>query len=416
MRHKVVSLFSGAGGLDYGLEAAGFETAVAVEMDHDCCNTLRRSRPHWKVIESNVFDVSNDDILKAARLRRGDAALLVGGPPCQPFSKAGYWSRGDSLRLDDPRANTLAAYMQAVEDVLPSAFLLENVEGLAFQGKDEGLQFLLGRIEQINKRTGSRYFPFIRKLNAAEHGVPQLRERVFVIAAREGTTFQFPQPTHGETAEEGMLPGIGLLPFRTAWDAIGDVVPDPGEGLSAQGKWARLLPTIPEGSNYLHHTDRGAGLPLFGWRRRFWTFLLKLAKAKPSWTLQAQPGPAVGPFHWENRRLSMRELCRIQTFPNDVIITGGRTAIQRQVGNAVPSLLTEILGRSILVQLLGESPRRKLPVLLPPDRGRPPEPEPVIEVPAEYRKLAGKHSAHPGTGKGYGALARSGASSPEAHA
>ena len=95
------------------------------------------------------------------------------------------------------------------------------------------------------------------------------------------------------------------------------------EDLAVRGKWADLLPSIPEGSNYLHHTDRGEGMPLFGWRRRYWTFLLKLAKNRPSWTIQAQPGPAVGPFHWSNRRLSVRELSRLQTFPDDVNIVGG---------------------------------------------------------------------------------------------
>ncbi len=173
-----------------------------------------------------------------------------------------------------------------------------------------------------------------------------------------------------------------------------------------RGKWATLLPSIPEGTNYLHHTERGEGMPLFGWRRRFWTFLLKLAKAKPSWTLQAQPGPAVGPFHWENRRLSMRELCEIQTFPKNVSITGGRTAVQRQVGNAVPSLVAEVMGRAIGHQLLGQASQKKPLKLLPPDRGEPPPPEPVAQVPRELRKLAGQHEAHPGTGKGYGAVAR----------
>ncbi len=407
MRHKVISLFSGAGGLDYGLEAAGFDTAVAVEMDHDCCNTLRASRPGWRVIESSILNVSTTHILEVGGLRRGEPALLVGGPPCQPFSKAGYWSRCDSLRLEDPRADTLAAYMRVVEDTLPHAFLLENVEGLMFQGKDEGLQFLLACIDQINKRTRSRYIPAIRKLNAAEHGVPQIRERVFVIAARDGTEFRFPPATHAETHRHRTTTATSLAAFRTAWDAIADVVPDPSENLAVQGRWAGLLPSIPEGSNYLHHTDRGGGLPLFGWRRRFWTFLLKLAKAKPSWTLQAQPGPAVGPFHWENRRLSARELCRLQTLPDNVTIKGGRTSIQRQIGNAVPSLLAEVLGRAILLQLMGERSRRSRLQLLPPDRGRPPAPEPVGEVTAEYRKHIGQHAAHPGTGRGDGALARS---------
>jgi DNA (cytosine-5)-methyltransferase 1 len=406
MRPRVISLFSGAGGLDYGLEAAGFETAAALEMNADCCATLRVSRPRWRVIEDDIMNVSSEKVLETAGVRAGEVELLVGGPPCQPFSKAGYWSRGDALRLDDPRANTLAAYMRVVEDTLPAVFVLENVEGLAYEGKDEGLTFLLDRIDQINRRTKSRFTPVVSKLNFAEYGVPQLRERVLVVAARDGSTFRFPSPTHAADPEPGLLPGTGMPRFRTAWDALADVRPEPNEDLQIRGKWAGLLPSIPEGANYLHHTERGQGEPLFGWRRRFWTFLLKLAKARPSWTLQAQPGPAVGPFHWHSRRLSMRELCRLQTFPDDVLITGGRTAVQRQVGNAVPSLMAEVLGRSIAIQLLGRSPLRQPFKLLPPDRGAPPPPEPTRPVPRELMKLAGQHAPHPGTGKGYGAKAR----------
>src|SRR4051794_28374835 len=128
---KVISLYSGAGGLDYGFEAAGFQTTVAVEIDGDCCNTLRRNRT-WTVIERSIFDVPSDEILDAARLKRGQAAVLIGGPPCQPFSKAGYWVRGESKRLNDPRANTLGGDMRGLEDTLPAVFLLENVEGLAY--------------------------------------------------------------------------------------------------------------------------------------------------------------------------------------------------------------------------------------------------------------------------------------------
>ncbi len=131
----VISLFSGAGGLDYGLEAAGFETIAAVEMDHDCCETLRANR-RWSVFERSIFDVPTRELLATGGFRRGQVDLLVGGPPCQPFSKAGYWARGDALRLDDPRSNTLAAYLRVLEESQPKAFLLENVEGLAYQGKD----------------------------------------------------------------------------------------------------------------------------------------------------------------------------------------------------------------------------------------------------------------------------------------
>ena len=110
IEHHVISLYSGAGGLDYGLEAAGFITAVCLEMDKFCCATLRNNRP-WPVLEGKIEDFPTAKILETAKLKPKEASLLVGGPPCQPFSKSGYWKSGDSLRLNDPRANTLEEYM-----------------------------------------------------------------------------------------------------------------------------------------------------------------------------------------------------------------------------------------------------------------------------------------------------------------
>jgi DNA (cytosine-5)-methyltransferase 1 len=124
---KTISLFSGIGGLDFGFEEAGFETRVALEFDKFCCNAMRLNRPHWGVMEGDVNHVSSSDILKTAGLKKGEADVLIGGPPCQPFSKSGYWARGDSLRLDDPRANTLTAYLRILRDTKPKVFLLENV-------------------------------------------------------------------------------------------------------------------------------------------------------------------------------------------------------------------------------------------------------------------------------------------------
>jgi DNA (cytosine-5)-methyltransferase 1 len=152
--------------------------------------------------------------------------------------------------------------------------------------------------------------------------------------------------------------------------------------------------------NYLWHTDRMGGEPLFGWRRRYWNFLLKLAKNRPAWTIQAQPGPATGPFHWKNRRLSSDELARLQTFPKDLRITGNRIEVQRQVGNAVPSLLAEVLAREIRRQFF-DSPLTGVPILSVKRRARRPAAEPVAAVPAKFLTLAGTHVAHPGTGKGY---------------
>jgi DNA (cytosine-5)-methyltransferase 1 len=390
-RPKIISLFSGAGGLDYGFEAAGFETVVALEVDPDCCQTIRRSRS-WSVIQRDITSVSTGEILGRAHARRsaGDLVLLA-GPPCQPFSKSGWWSNGDSRRLMDPRASTLDAYLRVLEEALPVAFLLENVEGLAYKGKNEGLELLLTRIDAINGRHGTKYDPVVLRVNAADYGVPQLRTRVLLIGLRDGDRFRMPPATHGE--------GMGLQPYHTAWDAIGGLTPG-NEDVRVRGKWAELLPSIPEGHNYLYHTDRMGGLPLFGWRRRYWSFLLKLAKNKPSWTIQAQPGPATGPFHWHSRLLTIRELCRLQTFPDDVEITGNRMSAVRQLGNAVPSLLGEVIGRAMLEQVFGARvppgpkllPRQRLPI---------PVPEEVEPVPARYLGLVGSHAAHPGTGLGY---------------
>jgi len=405
----VLSLYTGAGGLDYGFEAAGFRTTVAVEMDAMCCETLRTNRPRWVVIERDIHAVPTEEMLEAGKLQRGEVDVLIGGPPCQPFSKAGYWARGDSLRLDDPRAGTLAAYLRVVEEAQPRAFLLENVAGLSFTGKSEGLDLILDRIDEINERTGHNYRPVYRVLRAAEYGVPQIRERLFLVAAQDGKQLRFPDPTHvPEEDSTGQLRLPGLEPYRTAWDALADVVPGDNESVALRGKWADLLPSIPEGQNYLWHTDRGGGLPLFGWRRRFWSFLLKLAKDRPSWTIQAQPGPAIGPFHWENRRLSMRELCRLQTFPDDVTVVGNITAVQRQLGNAVPSLLAEVLAREIGAQLLGKSKPKGEPHLVPPRRDPPPAPDPVQKVPKHFYRYMGTHEAHPGTGQGYRAAANAG--------
>ena len=394
----VISLYTGVGGLDYGFEAAGFETRVAVELDPVACRTLRLNRP-WPVLEGDIHGFSSKAILKAARLKAGEADVLIGGPPCQPFSKSGYWVTGDARRLDDPRASTLAAYLRVLRDTRPKAFLLENVHGLAFKSKDEGLRHLLDGIEAINRETGTSYRVSWKVLNASRYGVPQIRERVFLIGSRDGLPFVFPEPTHGAPEELGQRPD--LEPLRTAWDAIGDLPINPNEpGLKIGGKWGDLLPTIPEGQNYLWHTNRGGGARLFGWRTRYWSFLLKLAKDQPSWTIQAQPGSAIGPFHWTSRRLSTRELCRLQTFPNGLVFDCGRTDVQRLLGNAVPSLLAEILAQETDVQLLGAQRVRSAPHLLPPARPFAPGAERLKPLPSKYRTLIDDHADHPGEGRG----------------
>lgn len=409
---KVVSLFTGAGGLDLGLEAAGFETVIAVEMDDDAVRTLRHNRD-WNVIHADVHSeaASSANILASAGLEVREATLLCGGPPCQPFSKSGYWRNGDSRRLSDPRAKTLDAYLRVLRDTLPEIFFLENVPGLAFNDKSEGLQLLKREIAQINKARGTSYSFSAAQINAAEYGVPQTRERVFVLGHREGKVFEFPKPTHVvppprkwddevDTALGYPIPE-GMERALTAWDAIGHLQDDDDPSLAATGKWAELLPSIPEGHNYLHHTDRGKGLPIFGWRTRYWSMLLKLAKNRPSWTLTAYPGPAIGPFHWRSRRLSARELAALQTLPSDFEVLGDIRTAHKQLGNAVPSALAELLGREMARQFLGIESEGPL-TLCPPSFGPALEPTPPSPVARQYLSLVGEYAPHPGEGRGPG--------------
>ncbi len=396
---SVVSLFSGCGGLDFGFEAAGWTISFRNDFDRHSCDTLAMNG-RGEIVHGGIEDISTEQIRSAVGHGKNAVDVVIGGPPCQPFSKSAYWSRGDTLRLKDPRANTLNEYFRVVEDLTPKAFLLENVHGISYSGKEEGFQFLIERIRKINRKKGTDYRPTWRVVNAADYGVPQLRVRFILVALRDGEEFRFPDPTHTEAdTSNATLFDFHRAPYSTAWDALRDIQPDSDEKLSVGGKWGALLPSIPEGENYLWHTNRKDGLPLFGWRTRYWCFLLKLAKNRPSWTIQAQPGSAVGPFHWENRKLSWREMSAIQTFPKTFKISCPRVEIQRQLGNAVPSLLAETLARALKEQICSvrfDEPRK----LAIPKAGFTPDPEEPSTVPEEFMHLVGTHAAHPGTGKG----------------
>jgi DNA (cytosine-5)-methyltransferase 1 len=223
-------------------------------------------------------------------------------------------------------------------------------------------------------------------IDSAEVGAPKHRLRAIVILTRTGREFGWPSRT----------------PSTTAWDAIGLLDQSNEEIPAPQGKWADLLPSIPEGENYLWHTDRGGGKPLFGYRTRYWSFLLKLAKNRPSWTVPAHPGPATGPLHWDNRPLSVPELLRLQTFPADWRVEGPRRLDRvRQVGNATPPLLAEALGRC-LMEHLGRPPTDAPLAYSIPRSSEIPPAGPVEPVAIQYRGLIGDHEAHPGPGLGPG--------------
>lgn len=408
---NVLSLFTGAGGLDLGLERAGFDVAGCAELDPDARATIKRNRSSWRLLDipedapGDILAVASNDLLGHFSLRPGEVGLLAGGPPCQPFSKASFWVNGETQRMADPRAKTLLAYFKVLEAALPQAMLLENVQGITFNSRhkpdeEEAIGVLEAALKGINERHGTAYVPHVLHLDAVNYGVPQKRQRVFVFADRDGRELSEPPVTHSDIEDDG------LERWTTTWDAIGDLDgTDIDPALLPTGHWADLLPSIPEGQNYQFHTPRGSGEPLFGWRRKYWTFLLKLAKGRPSWTLQAGPGPATGPFHWCSRRLSVGEMARLQTFPDDYEITGEYRSAMRQLGNAVPAAIGELLGLEIRRQLLGQKPRRSLR-LLPAQREDCPPPESVAKVPRKYLHLRAEWEDHPGTGLGAGALRR----------
>jgi DNA (cytosine-5)-methyltransferase 1 len=401
---KALSLFTGMGGLDFGFEAAGFQTVAAIESNATAVSAIRQNRK-WDVLQEKLdpkraVEICSSEIIESA----GPIDIVIAGPPCQPFSKAAYWREDGASGLDDPRSDTLSAFLHVIALKRPRAFLLENVPGFAAAGHSGGLDRILQGVNSINNTIGSRYRVYWAKLNAADYGVPQVRERVFLVAAEDGRPFTFPKPTHRSGSK---LDQDTSLPLHiTCWDALGAIAEPTDESLEMKGKWAALLPSIPEGENYLWHTSRGGGLPLFGWRTRYWTFLLKLAKDRPSWTIQSQSGSASGPFHWSNRRLSAAELFRLQTFPEDIKCSAGRTGMQRMVGNAVPSLLAEVLAREIKRQLLDVKTdvSNRLTLAIPKSETTPSDAL-VRPVPADYHHLVGAHRDHPGPGLGPGAAA-----------
>lgn len=354
---SAISLFSGAGGLDLGVEAAGFQTLAAVEWDDDASDTMEKNAPGCfpalrEVLRADLYPlaagsssgITTRDILRAGGLGRQDSPdLLVGGPPCVAFSKSGFWLdwKRDGV---DPAASLLQAYTRVLAEARPRFFILENVYALTFANKASQPAFdrLLREISTAG------YDHRWRVLNAADHGVPQARPRLFIVGARRGEPLpELPEATHHGSWER-RTSGGGALPHVTASEAFDGLITDAEPGEVVGGRWGHLLPEIPEGGNYLHFTtERGYPTPIFRWRSRYWSFLLKLARSRPSPTIQAQPGPNVGPFHWDNRRLRVPELRRLFTFPDDYQFVGRRASVQAQIGNAVPPLLAQRVAEQV---------------------------------------------------------------------
>jgi DNA (cytosine-5)-methyltransferase 1 len=296
------------------------------------------------VIRRNILDVPTRQILDAAGLRPGERPdLLIGGAPCTPFSKSGFWLEWKREGLD-PDASLLQAYTRILAEARPHRFILENVYALTYDNKASRPAFdrLMKEIDAAG------YIGIPKVLNAADYGVPQSRPRLFVIGApKDEPAPAHPGATHGGQWERRSSGTAGRQHVTTG-EALDGLVTQPEPGEQVGGKYGHLLPDIPPGDSYLFYTDkRGHPEPLFKWRGKYWSFLLKLAPDKPSPTIQAQPGPYIGPFNWENRRLRVAEIKRLFTYPDYFGLVGSRSSAQSQLGNSVPPMLAEKVVRAL---------------------------------------------------------------------
>jgi DNA (cytosine-5)-methyltransferase 1 len=344
----LISLFSGGGGLDLGLEAAGFETLLATDIDAHSCKTLRRGtqlakakkKPFLKsatVLEGDITQVTAAEIMRQANVRRGEVDLLAGGPPCQAFSVF-----GQRKGVDDPRGRLLEDYLRILSEMQPRAFMFENVFGLMTIGGGAVFRNLCKKLESPGNAT--RYTLSTFRLNAADYGVPQYRDRVFIIGSREGKTLSTIPPICAPSAQSSDL---FLLRQRTVRDAL------------------RGLP--PLGEKLSNHTSREHSKRIIERYRKLRpgerdskTRINKLDLSKPSFTIivGSDKGGGKGHVHpVEPREVSPRESARIQTFPDWWEFSGTSRHPIRQVGNAVPPLLAAMIGREMIATIFGRERR-----------------------------------------------------------
>ncbi len=360
---RSISLFTGAGGLDIGCGRAGFRTVAAVECDETAVATLLANRDRYfpelrpEAVFRDVVRLDVDELLERAGLARGEATLLHGGPPCTPFSKSGYWLAYKRAG-EDPNASLLDSYVGALRQIRPQAFLMENVYGLAYRNQNRPI---LERFK-VGVR-GAGYSLDGRIVLAADHGVPQLRQRLVCVGVRrdlldvptDAWEFPWPDASHAGPHETRRDWDDRLPPHRTAGEALAGLTEEDNPPEAEEvvcGTYAAELREVPPGENYLWWTaHRGHPEPRFRWRSRYWSFLLKLHPDRPAPTIQGQPGPWVGPFHWENRRLRVAELKRLMTFPDEFEVCGKRREQQLQLGNAVPPGLGQVVAEALKNEL-----------------------------------------------------------------
>lgn len=356
-RRTALSLFSGAGGLDIGVTQAGFDILACAEIDPHCCATLRHAVASegraTQVIEGDIRTVNPVCLREEFRLQPGELDLLCGGSPCQSFSQI-----GKRECLQDERGMLLFEFVRFAEALRPKAILMEQVKGLLNAPDAAGK--IGGVYEKLRSDLENLGYQFSMKIiNAADYGVPQLRQRVFIVATRSGISFDFPAPTHYNARKTG---GLFEAPtYRTAGDVLGGLgEPAPKSDCPPENSHMDVTPAgdrrrihgVQEGS----HLARELHLPADqrgGLTKKDTTKFLRVNRKEPVNTLRC------GEIFYhptEDRYLTPREYMRIHGYPDNYLLKGpirgrsGQVRVldqHRQVANSVPPPVAFVIADAI---------------------------------------------------------------------
>lgn len=348
---SVISLFSGAMGLDLGLKKAGLNIVLGQDSNLDCVATMKANG--CNVYAGDIREIDPQNLLEQAKMQIGEPFLICGGPPCQPFSTA-----GKRLGINDPRGSLFMEFIRMIDYIRPRFFVMENVKGImsaplkhipikdrdANYKRDEFgtvLDVVLSEFKKLGYKT------VYGVLDAVNYGSPQFRERFILIGSRDCEEIFLPFPTHFQTHQNPEYR------WRTIADVFNDINPNDNEVATLSEERMEYLRQIPEGGNWRDlPADQikgamGGAYTSGGGKAGFYR---RLSFNQPSPTVVTSPvQKATMMCHpTENRPLSVRECARIQQFPDDWIFTGATVAKYRQIGNAVPVGLSEAIGKAII--------------------------------------------------------------------
>ena len=364
-----LSFFSGAMGLDLGIEKAGFKTILASEINASCRKTILKNKPDINLI-GDIREYSPKDIREISGLTEtDDIDLIIGGPPCQAFSTA-----GNRKGFEDERGNVFLTYINTIIQLKPKYAVIENVRGLLsaplkhrpHNSRGENFEDLsldelpggaLNYIISQLKENG--YSVSFNLYNSANFGTPQKRERVIIICSRDGKKAPYLEPTHSEFGE------FGLQKWRTFRDAVSSLKNQNHDHINFPEKRLQYYRFLSEGQNWrslpleLQKQAMGASFNSGGGKTGF---LRRLAWDLPSPTLLTHPAmPATDLCHpEEDRPLSIQEYKCIQEFPDDWLIEGSILEKYKQIGNAVPVGLGYAVGKLIIKLLNNDYPKNNL--------------------------------------------------------